>query len=132
LAFIFAIQRCDPAPFYLFDEIDAALDERYRKEVANLIWKHSTQKIEPKEEKDTQFIIATFKPEMVEIGQKFFSVSIPRADTREKIKKISKVAEITEEEAKSILTSEAEIERQPPPSDQEQKSEEESEPMDED
>lgn len=26
LALIFAIQRCDPAPFYIFDEIDAALD----------------------------------------------------------------------------------------------------------
>jgi structural maintenance of chromosome 3 (chondroitin sulfate proteoglycan 6) len=26
LALIFSIQRCDPAPFYLFDEIDAALD----------------------------------------------------------------------------------------------------------
>ncbi|KAJ6717131.1 STRUCTURAL MAINTENANCE OF CHROMOSOMES PROTEIN 3, partial [Salix koriyanagi] len=26
LTLIFAIQRCDPAPFYLFDEIDAALD----------------------------------------------------------------------------------------------------------
>ena len=24
LALIFAIQRCDPAPFYLFDEIDQA------------------------------------------------------------------------------------------------------------
>lgn len=30
LALIFAIQRCDPAPFYLFDEIDAALDPQYR------------------------------------------------------------------------------------------------------
>jgi structural maintenance of chromosome 3 (chondroitin sulfate proteoglycan 6) len=30
LAFIFAIQRCDPAPFYLFDEVDAALDTDYR------------------------------------------------------------------------------------------------------
>ena len=26
LAFILAIQGCDPAPFYLFDEVDAALD----------------------------------------------------------------------------------------------------------
>ena len=26
LTLIFAIQKCDPAPFYLFDEIDQALD----------------------------------------------------------------------------------------------------------
>jgi hypothetical protein len=30
LAFILAIQRCDPAPFYLFDEVDAALDADHR------------------------------------------------------------------------------------------------------
>jgi structural maintenance of chromosome 3 (chondroitin sulfate proteoglycan 6) len=34
LALIFAIQQCDPAPFYLFDEIDAALDAQYRRSVA--------------------------------------------------------------------------------------------------
>jgi structural maintenance of chromosome 3 (chondroitin sulfate proteoglycan 6) len=34
LALIFAIQRCDPAPFYLFDEIDQALDPQYRTSVA--------------------------------------------------------------------------------------------------
>ncbi|OMJ08201.1 Chromosome segregation protein sudA, partial [Smittium culicis] len=34
LAFIFAIQRSDPAPFYLFDEIDANLDAVYRTSVA--------------------------------------------------------------------------------------------------
>merc|ERR1712218_275705 len=31
MALIFAIQKCDPAPFYLFDEIDQALDPMYRK-----------------------------------------------------------------------------------------------------
>lgn len=35
LALIFAIQQCDPAPFYLFDEIDAALDAQYRTSVAS-------------------------------------------------------------------------------------------------
>ncbi len=37
LALIFAIQRCDPAPFYLFDEIDAALDSVHRTAVAKMI-----------------------------------------------------------------------------------------------
>ena len=34
LALIFAIQKCDPAPFYLFDEIDQALDPEHRLSVA--------------------------------------------------------------------------------------------------
>ena len=37
LALIFAVQRCDPAPFYLFDEIDAALDPQYRTTVAQML-----------------------------------------------------------------------------------------------
>ena len=37
LALIFAIQRCDPAPFYLFDEIDAALDPAFRTTVARML-----------------------------------------------------------------------------------------------
>ena len=37
LAFIFAIQKCDPAPFYLFDEIDQALDPQHRKAVAGML-----------------------------------------------------------------------------------------------
>ena len=34
LGLIFAIQKCDPAPFYLFDEIDQALDSHHRHSVA--------------------------------------------------------------------------------------------------
>lgn len=37
LALIFAIQRSDPAPFYLLDEVDAALDPQYRTTVAKML-----------------------------------------------------------------------------------------------
>ena len=37
LTLIFAIQKCDPAPFYLFDEIDQALDAQHRKAVAGQV-----------------------------------------------------------------------------------------------
>lgn len=40
LALIFAIQKCDPAPFYLFDEIDQALDAQHRKAVSGEMTHH--------------------------------------------------------------------------------------------
>ena len=55
LSLIFAIQQCDPSPFYVFDEIDAALDQQYRKAVADII---ASRKDE------TQFITTTFRPEI--------------------------------------------------------------------
>lgn len=82
LALILAIQGCDPAPFYLFDEIDANLDAQYRTSVANLVHELS---------KDAQFICTTFRPEMVDIADKFFGVMF--------INKVSSVVEITKEEA---------------------------------
>lgn len=42
LGLIFAIQKCDPAPFYLFDEIDQALDSHHRHAVAG---KHALQSL---------------------------------------------------------------------------------------
>ncbi|RKF57387.1 Chromosome segregation protein sudA [Golovinomyces cichoracearum] len=43
LALVFAIQQCDPAPFYLFDEIDANLDSQYRTAVAQMLKDISAQ-----------------------------------------------------------------------------------------
>jgi structural maintenance of chromosome 3 (chondroitin sulfate proteoglycan 6) len=57
VALIFAIQRCDPMPFYLFDEIDAALDPQYRTAVAHMVKGQANNK--------TQFIATTFRPEIV-------------------------------------------------------------------
>ncbi|CAG9856359.1 unnamed protein product [Phyllotreta striolata] len=65
LALIFAIQKCDPAPFYLFDEIDQALDPSYRRAVANMIHELSGE---------AQFITTTFRPELLEHANKFYGV----------------------------------------------------------
>eukprot|EP00708_Paratrimastix_pyriformis_P006570 GAFH01005903.1.p1 GENE.GAFH01005903.1~~GAFH01005903.1.p1 ORF type:complete len:131 (+),score=68.29 GAFH01005903.1:1-393(+) len=65
LAMIFAIQRVDPAPFYLFDEIDSALDPSYRSSVAKMVRKMSAEQ---------QFIVSTFRPELVHIGDRFYAI----------------------------------------------------------
>ena len=69
LALIFAIQRCDPAPFYLFDEIDAALDDTHRAAVANLVHRQSLA-----EENPAQFITSTFRPELVHVADAVYGV----------------------------------------------------------
>ena len=65
LTLIFAIQASDPAPFYLFDEIDANLDAQYRTAVAELL-KLSAE--------GGQFICTTFRPEMLRVADKCYSV----------------------------------------------------------
>ena len=68
LALIFAIQRVDPAPFYLFDELDQALDSTYRAAVANVIKNQAAQ--------GSQFLLTTFRPELVGIADRCFGVSL--------------------------------------------------------
>ncbi|XP_011090227.1 structural maintenance of chromosomes protein 3 isoform X2 [Sesamum indicum] len=68
LALIFAIQRCDPAPFYLFDEIDAALDPQYRTAVGNMVRRLADMA-------NTQFITTTFRPELVKVADKIYGVT---------------------------------------------------------
>uniref|UniRef100_A0A3B4F0R2 Structural maintenance of chromosomes protein 3 n=1 Tax=Pundamilia nyererei TaxID=303518 RepID=A0A3B4F0R2_9CICH len=65
LALIFAIQKCDPAPFYLFDEIDQALDAQHRKAVSDMIVELAGH---------AQFITTTFRPELLESADKFYGV----------------------------------------------------------
>lgn len=88
LSLIFAIQRLDPAPFYLFDEIDANLDASHRQSVAELIKKQTKTK--------TQFITTTFRAEFVNTGDKLFGVTHRN--------KISAINEIRREEALDFIT----------------------------
>ncbi|XP_012256886.1 structural maintenance of chromosomes protein 3 [Athalia rosae] len=86
LALIFAIQKCDPAPFYLFDEIDQALDAQHRKAVADMIHELSS---------DAQFITTTFRPELLEHANKFYGVKFRN--------KVSHVECVTREEAADFV-----------------------------
>lgn len=86
LALIFAIQRCDPAPFYLFDEIDAALDAEYRTSVANVIRRQA---------ESCQFITATFKTELLEAADNVLGIRFQN--------KVSSIAPITKEAGHQIL-----------------------------
>ncbi|GJJ78150.1 structural maintenance of chromosome 3 (chondroitin sulfate proteoglycan 6) [Entomortierella parvispora] len=89
LTLIFAIQQCDPAPFYLFDEIDANLDAAHRTAVASMIHTMSEQ---------AQFITTTFRPEMLANADKFYGVSFQN--------KVSVVNDITKEEALDFVEQE--------------------------
>ncbi|KAJ1353118.1 Structural maintenance of chromosomes protein 3 [Parelaphostrongylus tenuis] len=82
LALIFAIQKCDPAPFYLFDEIDAALDVQHRIAVAGMIHELA---------ENAQFITTTFRPELLEFADKYYGVRFRN--------KVSHIDVVTREQA---------------------------------
>ncbi|KAK7015032.1 structural maintenance of chromosomes protein, partial [Favolaschia claudopus] len=91
LATVFAIQKCDPAPFYLFDEIDANLDAQYRTAVTSMI--HSLAST-------AQFITTTFRPEMLVTADKFYGVLFNN-------QKVSSIRAIKREEAMEFVDQEA-------------------------
>ena len=91
LALIFAIQRCDPAPFYLFDEIDQALDANYRAAVAHLIAKQAADPENP-----AQFITTTFRPEMVEVADKHYGIAL--------VNKASNIYPLTKTDAQNFVS----------------------------
>lgn len=82
IALILAIQMVDPAPFYLFDEIDAALDKQFRTAVANTIKELS---------ENVQFICTTFRTEMLQVADRFYKVKYEN--------KISTVVEVNKQDA---------------------------------
>jgi structural maintenance of chromosome 3 (chondroitin sulfate proteoglycan 6) len=86
LALIFAIQRCDPAPFYLFDEIDAALDAEYRIAVAKLMERQSGE---------CQFLVASFKTELLDVADKVLGIFFHN--------KMSRIQTISKEEGVKLL-----------------------------
>ncbi|MBI4894821.1 MAG: AAA family ATPase [Candidatus Aenigmarchaeota archaeon] len=73
MAFIMAVQRYHSAPFYIFDEVDAALDKENSRQLAQML---------KLESKDSQFIMITHNDETIKIGDRVYGVTIDRGETK--------------------------------------------------
>lgn len=67
LSFIFAIQECNPASFYLFDEVDAALDARNSELLSKLIQKYSSK---------AQYIVISHNDKVITDADQIYGVSM--------------------------------------------------------
>jgi len=86
IALVFAIQRLEPAPFYLFDEIDAALDSQYRTAVAQLVVRSA---------KNAQMVITTFRSEIIEKANQFYRVYQKN--------RVSRIECVSQQEARRVI-----------------------------
>ena len=73
LAFLFAIQQSRPTPFYVLDEIDAALDKPNTKKVVSLIKKYGSS---------AQFVVITHNDETISAGDCVYGVSMQEGESR--------------------------------------------------
>lgn len=66
LAFVFAIQRYMPSPFYAFDEVDASLDTMNVERIAQMVKNQA---------KNTQFIVISHRKPMIESANRTIGVT---------------------------------------------------------
>ena len=73
VAFLFAVQDLSPAPFYVFDEVDAHLDIYNAERLANMLLENSS---------GTQFIVITLRDVVVDRAQEILGVYIQNGISR--------------------------------------------------
>jgi len=73
LAFIFAIQKYKPAPFYILDEVDAALDKENSQRIAELIKSLSTNE---------QIIMITHNDMTIKHGDRVYGMTMERGESK--------------------------------------------------
>ena len=67
IALLFAIRRVKPTPFWVLDEIDAALDESNLQRFVDLMREFAM---------DTQFLVVTHRPQTMEAAQTLYGVTM--------------------------------------------------------
>lgn len=73
LAFLFAVQKYKPAPFYILDEIDAALDKVNSKKIAKMLKKLS---------ENEQFIVITHNDYTIKQGNRVYGLSLENGESK--------------------------------------------------
>ena len=73
LAFLFAVQEYRPAPFYILDEVDAALDKENSKKVASMVREMS---------KTAQFIMITHNDTTIMEGDTVYGVTMAQGESK--------------------------------------------------
>ncbi len=73
LAFLFAIQKYKPTPFYVLDEVDAALDKENTKKVVEFIKELSKQ---------AQFIVITHNDTTIKYADRLYGVSMVNGESK--------------------------------------------------
>lgn len=101
LALIFAIQDTDPAPFYIFDEIDANLDAQYRTAVADhlqYLARRADEETDPNDDRPRggQFICTTFRPEMLRVAEKCYGVTFANNVSSIRVESMANALEFVE------------------------------------
>jgi chromosome segregation protein len=73
LAFLFALQRYKPAPFYILDEVDAALDKENTRRLGEFLQRVS---------KDAQFLVITHNDITVRYGDVVYGATLVDGETK--------------------------------------------------
>ena len=73
LAFLFAVQKYKPAPFYILDEVDASLDKVNTKRFVEMIKKLSNNE---------QFIVITHNDYTIKQGDRVYGISMERGESK--------------------------------------------------
>lgn len=67
LAFIFAVQECSPTPFYIMDEVDAALDKANTEKLSEMLAEYG---------KKAQFIVVSHNDDLISAANYLYGVSM--------------------------------------------------------
>ena len=72
MAFLFALQKFRPAPFYILDEVDAALDKPNTKKVTDLVENYA---------KENQFIVISHNDGTIQAANCVYGVSMEEGES---------------------------------------------------